>query len=206
MAKSAPQLEWCIVRLGDDHNWWVEEVSDAVRWDVDGLSIIDPRQVQHIIELVEPLRDYAFEQDLMERAFFPFRIEKDLGGGRVRLARVKDSLFESEDKLFAPYQVFEFDKKGGMKHMTSAKPFTGGQLSLFDSAPQVTRYGVDRNGILVLVNPSWDAPLKYQCHVVTKTKDAADPKSPRAGDLLLISTDDRGREAWSKLLRKGHPD
>ena len=101
MAKSAPQLEWCIVRLGDDHNWWVEEVSDAVRWDVDGLSIIDPRQVQHIIELVEPLRDYAFEQDLMDRAFFPFRIEKDLGSGRVRLARVKDSLFESEDKLFA---------------------------------------------------------------------------------------------------------
>jgi len=101
MARSAPQLEWCIVRLGEDHNWWVEEVSDPVRWDVDGLSIIDPRQVQHIIELVDPLRDYGFDQDLMERAFFPFRIERDLGAGRVRLARVKDSLFESEDKLFA---------------------------------------------------------------------------------------------------------
>lgn len=100
MARSAPQLEWCIVRLGDDHNWWVEEVSDPVRWDVDGLSIIDPRQVQHIIELVDPLRDYGFDQDLMERAFFPFRIERDLGAGRVRLARVKDSIFESEDKLF----------------------------------------------------------------------------------------------------------
>ena len=62
MAKSAPQLEWCIVRLGDDHNWWVEEVSDPVRWDVDGLSIIDPRQVQHIIELVDPLRDYGFDE------------------------------------------------------------------------------------------------------------------------------------------------
>jgi hypothetical protein len=101
MARSAPQLEWCIVRLGEDHNWWVEEVSDPVRWDVDGLSIIDPRQVQHIIELVDPLRDYGFDQDLMERAFFPFRIERDLGAGRVRLARVKDSLFESEEKLFA---------------------------------------------------------------------------------------------------------
>jgi hypothetical protein len=100
MARSAPQLEWCIVRLGDDHNWWVEEVSDPVRWDVDGLSIIDPRQVQHIIELVDALRDYGFDQDLMERAFFPFRIERDLGAGRVRLARVKDSIFESEDKLF----------------------------------------------------------------------------------------------------------
>jgi hypothetical protein len=101
MARSAPQLEWCIVRLGDDHNWWVEEVSDPVRWDVDGLSIIDPRQVQHIVELVDSLRDYGFDQDLVERAFFPFRIERDLGAGRVRLARVKDSLFESEDKLFA---------------------------------------------------------------------------------------------------------
>ena len=101
MAKSSPQLEWCIVRLGEDHNWWVEEISDPVRWDVDGLSLIDPRQVQHIIELIEPMRDYGFDQDLLERAFIPFRIEKDLGSGRVRLVRVKDSLFESEDKLFA---------------------------------------------------------------------------------------------------------
>jgi hypothetical protein len=101
MAKSASKLEWCIVRLGEDHNWWVEEVSDPVRWDVDGLSIIDPRQVQHIIDLVEPMREYGFDQDAMEAAFIPFRIEKDLGSGRVRLIRVKESLFDSEDKLFA---------------------------------------------------------------------------------------------------------
>jgi hypothetical protein len=101
MAKSANSLEWCIVRLGDDHNWWVDEVSDPVRWDVDGLSVVDPRQVAHIIELVEALRDYGFDQDVFEAAFIPFRIEKDLGAGRVRLKRVKDSLFESDDKLFA---------------------------------------------------------------------------------------------------------
>lgn len=101
MPKATQQLEWCIVRLGDDHNWWVEEVSDPVRWDVDGLSIIDPRQVQHIIELVEAMVEYGFDQNVMERAFLRFRIEKDLGSGRVRLARVKESLFESEEKLFA---------------------------------------------------------------------------------------------------------
>jgi len=101
MAKSASKLEWCIVRLGEDHNWWVEEVSDPVRWDVDGLSIIDPRQVQHIVDLVEPMREYGFDQDVMEAAFIPFRIEKDLGSGRVRLVRVKESFFDSEDKLFA---------------------------------------------------------------------------------------------------------
>jgi len=101
MAKSSTSLDWCTVRLGDDHNWWVAEVSDPVRWDVDGLSIVDPRQVAHLIELVEPLRDYGFSQETLESAFIAFRIEKDLGSGKIRLKRVKDSLFESDEKLFA---------------------------------------------------------------------------------------------------------
>lgn len=101
MAKSSGILDWCIVRLGDDHNWWVREVSDPVRWDTDGLSIIDPRQVAHLLELVEPLRDYGFNQDVMDAAFISFRIDKDLGEGRVRLKRVKESIFESEERLFA---------------------------------------------------------------------------------------------------------
>lgn len=101
MAKAIKPLEWCIVRLGEDHNWWVAETSDPVRWDVDGLSIVDPRQVQHLVELVEPLRDYGFDQDIFEAAFIPFRIDKDLGNGKVRLRRMKESLFESEEKLFA---------------------------------------------------------------------------------------------------------
>ena len=78
-----------------------------MRWDVDGLSIIDPRQLSHLIELVDPLRDYGFDQDVMERAFILFRIEKDLGGGKVRLKRTKESLFESEEKLFVLPDVLD---------------------------------------------------------------------------------------------------
>ncbi|MFZ5495270.1 MAG: hypothetical protein ACOZE5_08025 [Verrucomicrobiota bacterium] len=107
MAKGSPQLEWCVVRLGEDHNWWVDEVSDPVHWDVDGLSIIDPRQVDHIIELIEPLREYGFDQDVFERAFIPFRIAKDLGNGKVRLTRIKQPLLESEEKLFALPDVID---------------------------------------------------------------------------------------------------
>jgi hypothetical protein len=107
MAKATSTLEWCIVRLGDDHNWWVAETSDPVRWDVDGLSIIDPRQLSHLIELVDPLRDYGFDQDVMERAFILFWIEKDLGAGKVRLKRTKESLFESEEKLFVLPDVLD---------------------------------------------------------------------------------------------------
>jgi hypothetical protein len=107
MAKGSPKLEWCIVRLGEDHNWWVDEVSDPVHWDVDGLSIIDPRQVDHIIELIDPLREYGFDQDVFERAFIPFRITKDLGKGKVQLARIKQPLLESEEKLFALPDVID---------------------------------------------------------------------------------------------------
>ncbi len=107
MAKGIPQLEWCIVRLGDDHNWWVDEVSDPVHWDVDGLSIIDPRQVDHIIDLIDPLREFGFEPDVFERAFIPFRIAKDLGKGKVRLVRTKESLLESDEKLFALPDVID---------------------------------------------------------------------------------------------------
>lgn len=101
MAKTSPQLEWCIVRLGEDFNWWVDEISDEIHWDVDGLSIIDPRQMAHIIELLEPFQDYGFDPDVLESAFFAFRIDSDLGKGRVRLARTSDNLLDSDDKLFA---------------------------------------------------------------------------------------------------------
>lgn len=107
MANSSNLLDWCVVRLGEDHNWWVNEVSDSVRWDVDGLSIVDPRQVAHLLELVEPLRDYGFDEDLLEAAFIVFRIEKEAGEGRVRLKRVKDSIVESDEKLFALPDVLD---------------------------------------------------------------------------------------------------
>lgn len=117
-------LDWCIVRLGDDHNWWVVETSDPVRWDVDGLSIVDPRQVQHLVELVDPLRDYGFDQDIFESAFIRFRIDKDLGNGRVRLKRVKEALFESEDKLFGLPDIL--DEENGpyadlLDHLTRSR-------------------------------------------------------------------------------------
>ena len=129
-------LDWSIVRLGDDHNWWVAETSDPVRWDVDGLSIIDPRQIQHLIELVEPLRDYGFDQDIFESAFIPFRIEKDLGNGKVRLKRVKESLFDSEEKLFGLPDIL--DEENGpyadlLDHLTRCRVKMLNDLFNFES-------------------------------------------------------------------------
>lgn len=136
MPKATSTLDWCVVRLGDDHNWWVAETSDPVRWDVDGLSIIDPRQLSHLIDLVDPLRDYGFDQDVMERAFILFRIEKDLGNGKVRLKRTKESLFESDEKLFALPDIL--DEENGpyadlLDHLTRCRVKMLNDLFEFES-------------------------------------------------------------------------
>ena len=136
MAKAISALDWCVVRLGDDHNWWVAETSDPVRWDVDGLSLVDPRQLQHLIELVDPLRDYGFDQDVFEAAFIPFRIEKDLGSGKVRLKRMKESLFDSEEKLFALPDIL--DEENGpfadlLDHLTRCRVKMLNDLFKFES-------------------------------------------------------------------------
>lgn len=141
MAKAISTLDWCIVRLGDDHNWWVAETSDPVRWDVDGLSIIDPRQLQHLIELVDPLRDYGFDNDIFEAAFIPFRIDKDLGSAKVRLKRMKESLFESDEKLFALPDII--DEENGpyadlLDHLTRCRVKMLNDLFNFES-----KLGVD---------------------------------------------------------------
>lgn len=99
------------MRLGDDQNWWVVEVSDDVHWDVDGLSIIDPRQIAHILDLVEPLSDYKFDNDMLETAFIPFRIQKNLGDGLIRLVRSNESFLDAEEPLFALPNVVD-DENG----------------------------------------------------------------------------------------------
>ncbi|WP_309019766.1 hypothetical protein [Pelagicoccus sp. SDUM812003] len=100
MPRAGKQLEWCSVRLGEDMNWWVVEVSDDIHWDVDGLSIIDPRQISHILDLLEPLQEYKLDQDLFDSAFIPFRIQRDLGDGIIRLVRSKEGFADADEPLF----------------------------------------------------------------------------------------------------------
>lgn len=94
-------LQWCLVKLGKDMNWWVEEVSDSIHWETDGLSIIDPRQLQHILEQLETLKEYGLRDSIIEAAFVPFSINEELKGGKIKLVKYPSSLFNTEEMLFA---------------------------------------------------------------------------------------------------------
>lgn len=110
MSASLPKLNWCIVRLGNDYNWWVKEISDSIHWDVDCLSVLDPKQVAYILELTDDLKDYGFSPDSMDRAFFRFKIDKRVGEDLVRLVRTEQSLVDSDEPLFALPDVIDEEK------------------------------------------------------------------------------------------------
>lgn len=96
MAKTSQKLDWCKVRLGKDLNWWVTETSDNVNWDVDGLSIIDPRQAAHILDALDSLRQYGLDDTIVEKAFIPFAIDSRIGNDGIKLVRSDETLFDAE--------------------------------------------------------------------------------------------------------------
>ena len=91
-------------------NWWVKEVSDPIHWEIDGLGIIDPRQFQYLLDLLEPLNEYGLQTDIVEEAFYPFGIDKVDKDKTVLLKRVSDSILQSEDPLFALPNVMDEEK------------------------------------------------------------------------------------------------
>jgi len=91
-------------------NWWIKETSDPLHWDVDGLGIIDPRQFQHITELLEPLQEYGLQNELVDDAFYSFAIDEVEKDKTVHLKRIKDSILESEEQLFALPDILDEDK------------------------------------------------------------------------------------------------
>lgn len=98
MAKISPKLSWCKARLGKDLNWWVSETSDKINWDIDGLSVIDPRQAAHMLETLDGLKDYGLDETIVEKAFIPFSIDKKTDKNEVRLVRTTDSVYDADEQ------------------------------------------------------------------------------------------------------------
>ena len=110
MSVSAPKLSWCVVRLGNDYNWWVKEISDPIHWDLDSLSILDPKQLAYIIDLMDALKEYGLDTDIVDRAFFKFKIDRRLNDNLVRLVRIETSLMDMDEPIFALPDAIDEEK------------------------------------------------------------------------------------------------
>lgn len=99
--RAKEQFEWCVAKLEPDFHWWIDETSEAAA-DGDGLvSVFDPKQVEFMLDLLDPLRKYGLQMGILEKAFLPLAIDKDLGNKRLRLVPSTESLASSDEKLFA---------------------------------------------------------------------------------------------------------
>jgi hypothetical protein len=111
MSKPTNKLTWVKAQLGEDSNWWASEISDPIHWDVDGLGIIDPKQFQYMMELLDPLSDYGLKTELIEDAFYSFGIENfDKKEQIIHLKRIQDSILDSDELIFALPDVLDDDK------------------------------------------------------------------------------------------------
>lgn len=137
MSQISKKIEWCKVRLGDDSNWWVTEVSDPIHWDVDGLGIIDPRQMSYILEQCDALREYGLDADLVDEAFYTMAIDAEAEEDQVRLLRTQDSLLEDDATFFGLPDIID-EEKGPfadfLDHITKARVKLLNDLIEFDQS------------------------------------------------------------------------
>ena len=112
MPKKSSKLQWIITSLREDMNLWVIEVSESIPWDLDSLGIIDPRQWSFLVDLLDPLREYGLDVDIVEEAFIPYSIDKDLGDQKIRLVKSAESVLESDEILFILPDVMDDDETG----------------------------------------------------------------------------------------------
>jgi hypothetical protein len=147
MSIKSKKLEWLIASLREDLNWWVIEVSENIPWDLDNLGIIDPKQWAYLIDLLDPLREYGLDTDIVEAAFIPYGIDKDLGDQKIRMVKSSESLFESEDILFILPDAVVDDETGPyadfLDHITTLRVKLLNDLIKFEQSMSVSELEED---------------------------------------------------------------
>ncbi|MDR1891195.1 MAG: hypothetical protein LBQ23_03405 [Puniceicoccales bacterium] len=93
------ESNWCIVQLGDDYNWWIHEASDNTFYDTD-LGILDPKQVEHMADLLSQLKQYGLSDEIINSAFIPYVIDKEMPKEMFRLRETKDNILSPRGRIF----------------------------------------------------------------------------------------------------------
>ena len=93
--------KWIVVRLGGDMNWWLDEASTDVYWGEGARGLLDPRQVEYLVEMLEEYHSYGFQRQLLDDAFQLFQLESELDDDRLRLAPAEQDEFDAGGQLFA---------------------------------------------------------------------------------------------------------
>jgi len=93
--------QWIAARLGEDFNWWVESTSLDEQPPTGNRAVLDPRQVAHLVQLLEEYRPHGLRRQLLDNAFTLFTFENEIEEGRVRLALSRGETLGDGEEVFA---------------------------------------------------------------------------------------------------------
>ncbi len=105
--KASTPPRWIVVRQGCDQNWWLDETSDDIHPDTLAHGVLDPQQVAHLVLALDEYRGHGYRRQQFASAFQVFALQSELSDGRLRLAHVEESIFDTGAQLFALPRVEE---------------------------------------------------------------------------------------------------
>jgi hypothetical protein len=85
--------------LEDDGNWWIHETSDTVNCDT-SLGILDPKQVEHIGDMLAQLKTYGLDEEMVNGAFIPYGVDREMPKEMLRLRETKDNVLNPRNRIF----------------------------------------------------------------------------------------------------------
>jgi hypothetical protein len=94
---NAPQR--ITVRLGEDLNWWIESADDDQTASLRG--VLDPRQVSHLVQVLDSYRAYGYRPQQLAAAFFIYHIDAEIAEDQLRLTATGESILEEGAEAFA---------------------------------------------------------------------------------------------------------
>ena len=92
---------WLIAKLEEDLNWWVAETSDERSGESAPRGLLDPRQVAHLVGVLEDYQEHGLPDSLLTGAFHVYSAETELSDGRLRLTASDDNILNTGSELFA---------------------------------------------------------------------------------------------------------
>jgi hypothetical protein len=90
-----------VVHLSDDFNWWIAETNHELGANVHQRGVLDPRQVAHLVELLDKYEPYGVSRDQFAAAFQVYTAASELADDRLRLAKLDEPIHHTGEQLFA---------------------------------------------------------------------------------------------------------
>jgi hypothetical protein len=90
-----------VVRLGEDFNWWIFPAPEEPDSPLANRSVLDPRQLRHVVEALAKYRQHGLDLKSFAQAFYFYALSSEISDGLLQLEATNTGFADGETELFA---------------------------------------------------------------------------------------------------------